>query len=213
MRIIKNMFFIAIMLVSVILTSQYCYAENAKSDAITQKYGFTLQEEEEIGFQATLAYIKKYGYYKNPLINQYISGLGESIVKKVSKRPNIKYRFLVLDTIEVNAFAAPGGFIMITKGALIVLDNEAELVGILGHEITHVEEGHGLQAIASDPTLKEKLKQLKVVLAGGTSLGKTSMSRFDEELKKNQKDSTIVNFQDLKNAEDLKSIDEKLIIK
>ena len=57
------------------------------------------------------------------------------------------WKFIVLDTDAVNAFAAPGGFVHITKGALANLKNESELAGVLGHEIIHVTDRHTIRAI------------------------------------------------------------------
>ena len=191
----KLKFNLLILLVCIFFSSLTVYAETKKYDAVGKKYGFTLEEEQEIGFQATLALVRKYGAYKNPLVNQYVSNIGESIARKVSKRPDIKYRFIVLDSNEVNAFATPGGFILMTKGILIILDNEAELASVLAHEISHVEEGHGLQAIASDPAIKERLKQARTIITSNT------MELLDRELQKNQGGSALVNFENAINAD------------
>jgi predicted Zn-dependent protease len=179
----------------------FCYAESENYDAISKKFGFSLIEEQEIGFQATVALVRKYGLYKNKLVNQYIANTGDFLANKISKRPDIKYRFIILDSIEVNAFAAPGGFVLITKGALLMLDNEAELVAILGHEMTHIEEGHGLQAISSDPNIKAKLNQLRIVIESYKNIDER-LAGLDEELKKNQGGSSIVNFENAINADD-----------
>ncbi|OGI21975.1 MAG: hypothetical protein A2255_06955 [Candidatus Melainabacteria bacterium RIFOXYA2_FULL_32_9] len=181
----------------IFFSSLTCYAEANKYDAVCKKYGFTIEEEQEIGFQAALTLIRKYDYYKNPLVNQYVSNVGETIAKNISQRPDIKYRFVVLNSNEVNAFSTPGGFVLITKGTLSVLDNEAELAAVLSHEISHVEEGHGLQAIASDPNIKEKLKQIKTIV----TTNENKMDILDKELRKNQGGSTLVNFENAINAD------------
>ena len=62
-------------------------------------------------------------------------------------RPKLPWTFIVLDTDGVNAFAAPGGFVHITRGALALIKSEAELAGVLGHEIAHVAEKHTVNAI------------------------------------------------------------------
>ena len=185
-------------------SSLACYAVEPKQDAITKKYDFTLEEEQEIGFRAALVLIKKYGYYKNPLVNQYINSVGENIAGKVSKRPDIKYRFIVLNTSEVNAFAEPGGFIMVTKGTLSVIDNEAELAGLLGHEIAHIEEGHGLQSLTLDPNMKDKLRMIRIYLDSGEGLSQRNMNLFDEDLKKNRGTSNTVNFDSAINSDNFK---------
>ena len=66
---------------------------------------------------------------------------------QVSTRPDLPWTFIVLDTDAVNAFAAPGGYVHITRGALALIKNEAELAGVLGHEIIHVTEKHTIRAI------------------------------------------------------------------
>ncbi|MFN7983664.1 MAG: M48 family metalloprotease [Vicinamibacterales bacterium] len=73
----------------------------------------------------------------------------------------------MLDTDAVNAFAAPGGFVHITRGALANMKNEAELAGVLGHEITHVTEKHTIRAIQ-----KGKLAQMGAneTLSGNSAL-------------------------------------------
>ncbi len=62
-------------------------------------------------------------------------------------RPQLAWKFIVLDTDGVNALAAPGGYVHITRGALSLMSNEAELAGVLGHEIIHVTEKHTIRAI------------------------------------------------------------------
>jgi len=76
----------------------------------------------------------------------YVRKVGAVLVES-SSRPGIPYRFAVLETDDVNAFAAPYGFVFITTGALRFLRNEAELALILAHEVAHVERKHGLEAI------------------------------------------------------------------
>src|SRR5690606_22698602 len=69
------------------------------------------------------------------------------VLAQASSRPGLAWTFVVLDTDGVNAFAAPGGLIHITRGALALIQNEAELATVLGHEIAHVTEKHTLRAI------------------------------------------------------------------
>lgn len=145
-------------------TSSQKKTDYNKSDNISQKYGFTLQEEKETGYQAALILAKRFGLYDNKKVVDYVNNVGKKIAKKVSKRPGIDYQFYVLDTPEINAFATPGGFIFITKGAIKIMSDESELAGVLSHEIAHVEEGHGLEAIAGNEEAREKLKILKVEL-------------------------------------------------
>ena len=71
-----------------------------------------------------------------------------------STRPNLPWTFIVLDTDGVNAFAAPGGYVHITRGALALIKSEAELAGVLGHEIIHVTEKHTVRAIQKNQAVQ-----------------------------------------------------------
>jgi predicted Zn-dependent protease len=85
---------------------------------------------------------KEFGVYHDPELHQYINEVGQKLVD-VCERKEITYSFTILDTPMVNAFAAPGGFIFVTRGILKELDDEAELAGVMGHEIGHVVWRHG----------------------------------------------------------------------
>jgi predicted Zn-dependent protease len=84
------------------------------------------------------------GLYEDDDLQQYVQELGLRLARR-SQRPNLPWSFAVLDSPAVNAFALPGGFIYITRGILPYLDNEAQLVGVLGHEIGHVTARHSAQ--------------------------------------------------------------------
>lgn len=100
------------------------------------------QQEMAIGRQNHQEVLKIYGRYENPALQQFIQGLGEKLAVQ-SHRPELFYRFTLLDSPEINAFALPGGYIYITRGMLAYLNSEAELAAILGHEIGHVTARHG----------------------------------------------------------------------
>lgn len=87
----------------------------------------------------------------NAAANRYVNQLGQALAR-MSDRPETfsGYRFLILDTAEVNAFAAPGGFIFVSRGLIRLTHNEAELAAVLAHEVAHVEQEHGLKAIRQD---------------------------------------------------------------
>ena len=84
------------------------------------------------------------GVYNDPELQRYVSELGWQIAK-ISERAHLPWRFTVVDVPVVNAFAVPGGGIYITRGILPFLDNEAELAGVIGHEIGHVTARHSAQ--------------------------------------------------------------------
>ena len=86
----------------------------------------------------------RYGVVQDAAVHRYVTLVG-TLLAKTSTRPNLPFKFIVLDTDGVNAFAAPGGFIHITRGALALMASEAELAGVLAHEIIHVTEKHTIQ--------------------------------------------------------------------
>lgn len=106
-------------------------------------------EEEEITLGeavAVEAFSRFGGEYSNPAWTRYINLVGKTVAE-VSDRPTLNYHFAILNSQEQNAFAAPGGYIFITVGLLKTLNNEAELAGVLAHEIAHVTQKHMLDAI------------------------------------------------------------------
>ena len=91
---------------------------------------------------------RQYGVYEDERLQQYVSAIGQRLAK-ASHRPDIEYRFLVVDAPDVNAFALPGGYIYITRGILAYLNSEAELAAVLGHEIGHVTARHSVQQLTA----------------------------------------------------------------
>src|SRR6185369_9997622 len=84
---------------------------------------------------------KEYGLADNQALQTYVETMGRKLVR-VSHRPNLEWHFTVVDSPVVNAFAIPGGYVYITRGILVYLGNEAELAGVVGHEIGHVTARH-----------------------------------------------------------------------
>ena len=109
-------------------------------------YNITDQEEKQLGDQVSLKLRDHFGVYQNEAVTKYVSLVGTALAQ-ASSRPALEWKFIVLDTDGVNAYAAPGGFVHITRGLLGLIKNEAELAGVLGHEITHIAVKHTIRAI------------------------------------------------------------------
>jgi predicted Zn-dependent protease len=107
---------------------------------------FTDEEEQDLGKQVSAKIRERFGVVQDPAIHRYVTLVGLALASE-SKRPNLPWTFIVLDTDAVNAFAAPGGYVHITRGALAMMSSEAELAGVLGHELTHVTEKHTIAAL------------------------------------------------------------------
>ncbi len=108
----------------------------------------TPEQEYYIGRAVTAQVLDTYPPLDRPQANAYLNLLGQSLAA-FSACPETfgGYHFLLLDSDEVNAFAGPGGLIMVTRGMLRCCENEDELAAVLAHEIGHVENRHGLSAI------------------------------------------------------------------
>lgn len=113
---------------------------------------FTEAEETQLGSEISTKLRDKYGVVQDKAVHKYVTLVG-TVLAQASSRPNLKWTFIVLDTDGVNAFAAPGGFVHITRGALGLIQNEAELADVLGHEITHVTAKHTLNAITKSKAI------------------------------------------------------------
>jgi predicted Zn-dependent protease len=88
--------------------------------------------------------LQEYGVYGDTRLQAYVNDLGQKLASQ-SHRANLKWTFTVLDSPEINAFALPGGYVYVTRGIMAYLDSEAELAGVMGHEIGHVSARHGAQ--------------------------------------------------------------------
>ena len=102
-------------------------------------------QEISIGKQYDAEVQKEMGIYDDRALQEYVEGIGMKLAK-ASERPNLPWHFTLVDVPAVNAFALPGGYIYLTRGILAYLDDEAELAGVLGHEIGHVTARHAAQA-------------------------------------------------------------------
>jgi predicted Zn-dependent protease len=103
--------------------------------------------ELEIGRELAALLVGSKPLHEDVALQRYVNRLGRWISLQGS-RPNLPWTFAVLDDAGFNAFAAPGGYVFVTRG-LVDRADEAELAGILAHEITHVNRRHHLQALAA----------------------------------------------------------------
>jgi predicted Zn-dependent protease len=123
-----------------------------KAADVHDQLTFSDPEEQQLGSDISTKIRDKYGVVQDRDVHKYVTLVG-SILATASSRPNLKWTFVVLDTDGVNAFAAPGGFVHITRGALALVRNEAELADVLAHEIGHVTLKHTVKAIQKSKAL------------------------------------------------------------
>ncbi len=134
-------------LLAVAAAALIVWAASCAMNPVTGKKEFMLLsagDELALGKQTDTEILKSYGHYENPALGAYISGVGKKL-GALSHQPNLEYSFKVLDSPVVNAFAVPGGFVYLTRGILAYLNDEAELAGVVGHEIGHITARHSAQ--------------------------------------------------------------------
>jgi predicted Zn-dependent protease len=120
------------------------------------------EEERQLGAQVSQELCNRFGVVQDEKVTKYVTLVGTTLAQASSK-PKLDWKFIVLDTDGVNAFATPGGFVHVTRGLLGLIKNEAELAGVLGHELTHVTAKHTVRAIQ-----KSKSVSLGADAAGGS---------------------------------------------
>ena len=101
-------------------------------------------DEVAMGQQTDPQVIRTFGLYEDAELARYVAALGKKL-GALSHQPNLAYSIKVLDSPVVNAFAVPGGYVYLTRGILAYLNDEAELAGVVAHEIGHIAARHSAQ--------------------------------------------------------------------
>ncbi|HWA24899.1 MAG TPA: M48 family metalloprotease [Lacunisphaera sp.] len=115
--------------------------------------GIGPEEEKTIGDSVALEIIAKFGgLVRDPVAMRRLNIVGLSLAR-YSARPDLEWRFALLNSDTVNAFSAPGGLVFITRGLYALADSDATLAGILGHEIAHITNRHALKIVERDEAL------------------------------------------------------------
>jgi predicted Zn-dependent protease len=112
----------------------------------------SLEKEIAIGSQIAAEFEQTARLVEDPVVNEYVDRIGQNIVKHSDAK--VPFHIKVVDTDEVNAFAFPGGYFYINKGLILAADNEAELAGVMGHEISHVIARHATRRMSKGQYLQ-----------------------------------------------------------
>jgi len=134
----------------------------------------TQTEEIEIGNGVTETLLGARPLLDDPDLQRYVNAVGTWVAQQ-SARPDLPWHFGVNDSDHINAFAAPGGYVIVTKGMMKQLRNEAELAGVLGHEVAHVTQKHHLKALR---------KAAVVTLLSASAAAATAESRHADLVQK-----------------------------
>jgi predicted Zn-dependent protease len=137
-------------------------------------------QEKQLGKDAHPKLIKEFGgVYNDPRVTGYVEYLGRKLAT-VTETPSDEFTFTVLDNPIVNAFAAPGGYVYISRGLMALAESEAELAGVLGHELGHVVARHSSQRI-SKATVAGALSGLLGAGQVGQALGGLYLTSFSRD--------------------------------
>lgn len=143
-------------------------------------------QEVQLGQATVQQVLQQYPLVKDPALNAYVTRIGKQMAA-VSDRPNLPYQFFIIDSKDINAFAAPGGYVFVTSALLRFAQNDAQLAGVLGHEVGHVAKKHSVSAIrkqlvaqgVASALLGENQSQLLAIAA---NIGATMILRgFDRQ--------------------------------
>ncbi|MCX6552017.1 MAG: M48 family metalloprotease [Acidobacteria bacterium] len=135
------------------------------TNPVTGKNEFSLMteaQEIQIGRDGDKELRAEMGVYDDAALQQYVEDVGMRLAQS-SQRPNLPWHFAVVDVPDVNAFALPGGYVYITRGLLAYLGTEAEMAGVLGHEIGHVTARHAAQGYTRQITMLGSAALLSVL--------------------------------------------------
>ena len=182
----------ALVIGSTLLTSALLTATGCAVNPATGQRQFMLiseSEEIEMGREADGPITESLGLYESEALQATVSDLGNEMASR-SERPALPWSFKLVDDPMVNAFALPGGFIFITRGIMAALNSEAELAGVIGHEIGHVTARHSASQMSRQQfqqiglgvgsILSSDVASVAGVLSAGLGLLNLRYSRGDE---------------------------------
>lgn len=153
-----------------VITKDQADSINRSAAAVEKSFqDITPEQEYFIGRSVAATVLKTYKVYDNAEANGYLNVLGQTLAMASDKPETFGgYHFVILDTEEINAFAAPGGLVMISRGMIRCCKTEDALAAVLAHEVGHVENQHGLKSIR-----KGRLTSALTILAleGAKQLG------------------------------------------
>ena len=130
-----------------------CATSTVRNPVTGENERTVMDEPREIaeGKKAHQSVLQEYGVYPNAKLQAYVNDIGQRLAKQ-SERSQLVWTFTVLDSPEINAFALPGGFVYVTRGIMAYMESEADLAGVIGHEIGHVTARHGAQRATRQQT-------------------------------------------------------------
>ncbi|MFH1039202.1 MAG: M48 family metalloprotease [PVC group bacterium] len=194
-----------------VMTDEQAESLGRASKAVAKTFAdITPEQEYYIGRAVAATVLHAYPPYDDKEAIRYLNLLGQTLAAASDKPETFAgYHFLILDSDQINAFAAPGGFIFISRGMIRLCRNEDDLAAVLAHEVGHVQNQHGLKAIKSG-----RLTSALTILAaeGAKSFGGKELAELTEAFEGSISDitSTMMNSGYARSAE--READESAIV-
>jgi predicted Zn-dependent protease len=142
------------------------------TNPVTGKSDLALMSEDSekrLGQQMHVQITQTMGVYEDARLQAYVQEIGDKLARQ-SHRPNLDWKFTIVDTDDVNAFATPGGFVYLSRGLLPFLASEAEFAAVIGHEIGHITARHSVQR-QGQSTVAGVLGAAAAIFTGQPALG------------------------------------------
>jgi predicted Zn-dependent protease len=165
----------------VVIVSSVAFAGNFRARASTSDAVVTdedirsdVEAEIKMGREIAARILGRYGVVEDAELVRYVNLVGKSVAINAG-RPEIEFRFAILATDTVNAFAAPGGYIFVTKGALNLMSDEAELAGVLAHEVAHITEKHIVNELGIKGTSTSAASGIAALAGGSTDAARVAL--------------------------------------
>jgi predicted Zn-dependent protease len=180
MKIIKYIFAITFMFailhpVSLIAAESEAQFRQRVS-ASDEEIASDVAEEVRFGRQVAARVIARYGLYENAALMKYVNLVGR-VLSQTTNRPELEYHFAVLNTDEINGYATPGGYVFVTRGAIAKMQDEAELAGVLAHEMGHIVEKHVVKELKVKGSDESAAAGLATLIGGSSQSARTAFAQ------------------------------------
>ena len=135
-----------------------------------------IAEEVRFGREVAARIIARFGMYNDPQLMKYVNLVG-NVLAMSTNRPEIEFHFAILNTDEINGYAAPGGYIFVTRGAIAKMQDESELAGVLAHEIGHVVEKHAVKELNIKGQDTSSVSGLAMLIGGSSESARLAFAQ------------------------------------
>jgi len=150
---------------------------------VETEFNLSDAEEAELGFGMAQQFLSNQRLVADEALQRYVNSVGVWVTQQ-SERPNLPWRFAVIEGEAPNAFAVPGGYVFITRGMLALAETESELAGILGHEISHVVRKHHLRWIYMNKELAVSVRRAEEQIGQTSAASRELFQEMGKEMGK-----------------------------